>query len=608
MSERLANGPVGGAAAPPRWVLPTILAAAAALRLGHWLAVRRLPFVDTLVVDSAEYDRWARAIAAGGGPGDLPFFQPPLYPYLLATVYRLVASPHAVYLLQIAAALGGIYCLARAGREMVGASAGLAAAALAAVYGPFVFHDVQLLKESLAVDLVAALLWAMVVARRDHRSASWLLAGALFGLLSLLRENALLVAPLAVALAWRREDVRRSLTNGVLVVCGLALPLLPVALFNASRGGGLLPTTWQGGVNFYIGNHAGADGTYQPLTSGRQIPEHDGGEPWRIAERARGRPLGAAEVSAYWRDRALAWARERPADFARLQWRKLGLYWSAVEWPDAVDYAWVRERSPLLAFLALEFPGLIGLAVLGLGVAWRRRQLAALAPAWLFALAWMASTVAFFLFSRYRLPGLVPLTLVAGVGLADLPRAVSRERQPIVLAGLLLVAWGVSRLAPAEPNRELVHLNLGRLAAVRGDLVSAEREWRAVLATAPENAVARLELGTLAARQGRLAEARQLFAEAVGRDAGSPEAWANLGAAAAATGDVAAGRQALDRAYALDPTFAAALVNRVVVEVAAGDLGAAQVWYERLAAAAPEHPSLSPLAARIAAARSSAKP
>lgn len=608
MSERLADGQTRGALAPPRWALPAILTAAAALRLGHWLAVRRLPFVDALVVDSAEYDRWARAIAAGNGPGDQPFFQPPLYPYLLASVYQVVASPHAIYLLQIAAAIAGVYCLARAGREMAGASAGLAAAAIGAFYGPFVFHDVQLLKESLAVDLVAALLWALAVARRSGRASSWLLAGALLGFLALLRENALLVAPFTLLLAWRRAAPRQSLARVAVTLCGLVLPLLPVALFNASRGGGFLPTTWQGGVNFYIGNHAGADGTYQPLTSGRQIPELERREPWRLAEQALGRPLTGAEVSAYWRDRALAWARERPGDFVRLQLRKLGLYWSAIEWPDAVDYSWVRERSPLLAVLALEFPGLVVLAVLGLAVAWRRRLFDPLAPAWLFALAWMVSTVAFFLFSRYRLPGLVPLALMAGVGLAGLPRVVSGERRGFVFAGLVLLAWSVSRLAPAEPNRELVHLNLGRLAAARGDLDSAEREWRAVLTDAPESAVARLELGTLAARAGKFVEARRLFAEAVERDAGSPEAWANLGAAAAATGDVGAGRQALDRAYALDPTFAAALVNRVVVELAAGDPGAAQVWYERLVAAAPGHPALAPLSARIAAARSSAKP
>ena len=48
--------------------------------------------------------------------------------------------------------------------------------------------------------------------------------------------------------------------------------LAPVAVRNAALGGGLLPTTYQGGVNFWIGNHDGADGTYQPVSPGKQEP------------------------------------------------------------------------------------------------------------------------------------------------------------------------------------------------------------------------------------------------------------------------------------------------------------------------------------------------
>lgn len=596
--------PAEAPGSPPRWALPAVLAGAAALRLGHWLAVARLPFVDALVVDSAEYDRWARALVAGERVGDAPFFQPPLYPHLIALVYRVAATPHAFYLVQIVAAIVGLWCLYRAGREMAGERAGLAAAAVAGLYGPFVFHDVQLLKESLAVGLVSALLWALAVARRTGRGGIWLLAGALLGALALLRENALLLLPLLIPLALRRGAPARALRDAALFAGGLALALAPVAVVNASRGGGFLPTTWQGGVNYYIGNHAGADGTYRPLTAGRQIPELERREPWRLAEAAIGRPLSAAEVSAYWLGRATAWARERPGDWLRLQLRKFGLYWSGYEWPDAVDYYWVRARSPLLRAVGLELGGLVLLAALGLGVAWRQRAWGRLAPALLFGVGWMLATVAFFLFSRYRLPGLVPLCLFAGVGLAGLARAGDTPgRRGTALAALLLVAWGGPRLALPAPRADLVHLNLGRLAMARGDAAAAEAEWRAALAADPSGADARRELGTLAARAGRFGEARALLEEAVARDPGSPEAWANLGAVASATGDAAAARVALDRALALDPLFPPALANRTLVELAAGDLTAAAEWHARLIAAAPDHPAVSTLAARLAAAR-----
>ena len=44
-----------------------------------------------------------------------------------------------------------------------------------------------------------------------------------------------------------------------------ALVLAPVALRNRAAGGELVLTTSQAGANFYIGNHPGADGRYQPL-------------------------------------------------------------------------------------------------------------------------------------------------------------------------------------------------------------------------------------------------------------------------------------------------------------------------------------------------------
>jgi tetratricopeptide (TPR) repeat protein len=257
--------------------------------------------------------------------------------------------------------------------------------------------------------------------------------------------------------------------------------------------------------------------------------------------------------------------------------------------------------------VGLELGGLALLAAMGLIVAWRQRSWPRLAPALLFAFAWMLATVVFFLFSRYRLPGLVPLCVLAGVGLAGLGApalapALAPTARRAALAGLLLLAWGLPRLALPRPRADLVHLNLGRLAAARGDAAAAEQEWRAALAADPRSATARLELATLAARAGRFGEARTLLTEAVALDPGSPEAWANLGAAASATGDPAAARAALDRALALDAGFAPALANRVLVELAAGDLAAATGWHVRLAAAAPDHPSVAALAARLAAA------
>nr|MDP9122738.1 glycosyltransferase family 39 protein [Acidobacteriota bacterium] len=170
-----------------RAALLFILGVALVLRLAHWWAVRRAPFFAQLVVDSDEYDRWARQIAAGDWLGKEVFFQAPLYPYLLGALYTVCGrSLDAVYLTQIGCAVLGCYALYRAGRQMDSERSGLAAAALAAVYGPFLFYDVQVLKESLAVSVTCLLLWALAAARARPGGWRWLAAGLCLGALALL--------------------------------------------------------------------------------------------------------------------------------------------------------------------------------------------------------------------------------------------------------------------------------------------------------------------------------------------------------------------------------------------------------------------------------------
>jgi 4-amino-4-deoxy-L-arabinose transferase-like glycosyltransferase len=549
-----------------RAALALVLGAAAALRLAHWAAVAEQPFFARLAMDSQEYDRWARALAAGDWLGAEPFFQAPLYPYLVALVYRLAGpSTDAVYLLQIAVAVAALAALARAADRLLGPPHGLVAAALGAVYAPFVFHDVQLLKESFAVAATCLLLAALAAARAGGRAAIWLGAGAVLGVLALLRENALLLAPLLVLLALRRAERRASLVRVAAFVAGLALPLVPVAARNAALGGGFLPTTWQGGVNFWIGNNPHADGTYRPVSPGKQVPALERAEPRRIAEAETGRSLSGAEVSRFWRDRSLRWAAREPAAFARLQLAKTRLYLSWYEWPDAVDYYWTKSISPALALPLAEFGSVSLLALAGFVLA--RRRWRELAPVWLFEIGWAASTIVFFLFARYRLPAVPGLLVLAAVPLVALGRALREKRRAVALAGALAIAaaWAAPHLAGFRPRTGLVEFNLGRLAQEAGDAAAAERHYERALEAAPGDFLAAMNLGTLAARRGDLARGRMLLERAAALEPDSDDARANLGAAHLAAGDLAAARRELERALALNPAHAAARRNLELV-------------------------------------------
>jgi 4-amino-4-deoxy-L-arabinose transferase-like glycosyltransferase len=583
-----------------RRLLFALLALALVLRLGHWWAVRKAPFFGQLVMDSQEYDRWARQIAAGDWLGSEVFFQAPLYPYLLALLYRL-SGPHldAVYLFQIALAVAGIYALYRAGREVAGEEVGLAAAGLAAIYGPFLFYDVQLLKESPAVAVTAFLLWALAAARARPSFGRWLGAGVLAGGLALLRENALLIVPFLALLAWRYPR-RQFLRDGGALLLGTVLALAPVALRNAWIGGEPLPTTSQGGVNFYIGNNAQADGTYRPIVPGKQIPALERQEPTRVAEAALGRRLAAGEVSRYWLRQALAWARENPGAYLRLQLHKLHLFWSWYEQPDAVDYYYARSLSPLLRLPLLEFGGAALLAAVGLLLA--RRRLKPFAPALVFTLAWCASTVVFFLFSRYRLPVVPALLLLGAVPVAAGVAAFreGRRQAGLGLALLLLAALALPRLAGFAPRLDLVHYNLARLAEDRGQPEEAAAHYRSALASNPADFLSYLNLGNLAARSGNLPAALGLYDRAATLEPRSDDAQSNLGGAYLAMGRLPEANDHLDRALKLNPQNLKALHNRAVLAWKEGDLAAAREWNAREIGVDPRNPAALRLRERLA--------
>lgn len=540
-----------------RRTLFALLSATALLRLAHLVAVRDAPFVGQLALDSQEYDRWARAIAAGDWLGSAPFFQAPLYPYLVAVVYRFVAAtPIAVYILQIAVAVLGCWAMVRAGEALAGPRAAGATGLLFALYTPFWFFDAQLMKESLAVSAVCLLLLLLLKARASERLSPWFAVGLVCSFLALLRENMLLVVPFLLLLTWREKTGRgwlSALRPGALLLLGLALPLAVVASRNAALGGGFLPTTSQGGVNFFIGNNPAADGTYRPLVPGKQVPGYEREGARILAEQAVGRPLAADEVSGYWLRRALAWARAEPWSFLRLQLAKLGLYWDGYEWPDAVDYYWMKSISRPLRLPLLEWSAAALLALWGLLL--ERRRLAVWWPVLVFEVGWMLSVVAFFVFSRYRLPAVPGLLLLAAIPVARAGEAFGRgeRRKGAAMVAGLVILWLAPHVPGYAPRTDLVEFNLGRLAEERGDRVAAAAHYERTLVADPENLSATLNLGTLAARAGDYATARTRFARAVELAPQSDDAHADLGGALLALGDPAGAERELTRALELNP-------------------------------------------------------
>jgi tetratricopeptide (TPR) repeat protein len=378
---------------------------------------------------------------------------------------------------------------------------------------------------------------------------------------------------------------RAGIPAAATFLAGVAIVVLPVAIRNSVVSGGFYVTTSQFGPNFYIGNNARSDGTYQSLRFGRGAPEYERQDATEIAERATGRTLTPAEVSSYWTDQALDFIGGQPAAWLRLMARKALLLVNAKEMLDTESQESHAEWSlPLrITGIAGHFGVLVPIAVFGLAVSWPTR-----ARWWILLVllgAYAASVVMFYVFARYRYP-LVPMLIpFAAAGLVAAPAflrglaatlkgsphdrkeedarfsrsaalsgprsssataqeaevgslarsgssasLLGRRSHAAIVAGVVAIAIlsNGPRLLSAEVMRAVTEHNLGAALQSDGRFDEAMVHYKRALAIKPDYAPAYNNLASTLRARGQLAEAVATYQEALRLRPDYPEAHYNL--------------------------------------------------------------------------------
>ena len=486
--------------------------------------------------DSRAYDEWAQRIAAGDWIGRDVFYQAPLYPYFLASIYA-IAGHNLLLVRLVQVILGSLacVCVALAGRNFFSPRIGVAAGLILALYAPAIFFDGLIQKSTLDVFFLSLVIWLIsrvpneaALKGRPHvdfasAPSQWLSLGLAIGALSLTRENAIVFT--AVVAVWAFVVAR---TRGLaLFVAGVALVLLPVALRNSFVGGGFYVTTSQFGPNFYIGNNPSADGTYQSLRFGRGAPEYERQDATEIAERELGRSLTPAEVSSYWTDRALDFIAGRPADWLRLEAKKSALLVNATEMLDTESQESHAEWSLPLRVTGIvgHFGLLVPLAVVGIIAMWPARArwwvlLAMIA-------AYAASVLLFYVFARYRYPLVPMLVPFAAAGLLAAADELSarvrstRSAAPTVTRWPALAAVAVAAIVSNWPilsgdvMRSITEHNLGAAFQADGRYDDAVEHYRRALALQPDYAPAYNNMASAFRAKGDVRQAVSTYQQAL---------------------------------------------------------------------------------------------
>lgn len=471
--------------------LVAVLAVALGLRVLHLLEIRANdPFFEAPSVDPRLYHEWASRIAQGDWLGEEIFFLGPLYPYFLGVVYSVFgASLLAAKIVHVALGTATVALVFALARRVFDRRVAFVAAAIAASYRMAPFYEGTLVVANLLLPLTLLVVLATLRVRDRPTAPRALLAGVATGVAALARQNALLYAPLAMGwllFALRdRAPLARRTGLAVALAAGVLLAVLPATLRNLAVGGDLVWINAAGGAPFFTGNNPDADGTFRVPRIFSQALADDPLEQramyTKLAEQTLGRELLPSEVSRFWVDQGLAWIRARPLDWLRLEWKKFGLFWNAHEvWNNrsiSIDRAFSRVlRAPLPTF------GIVApLALLGMGLSWRRAR--DLFPLYAMIGVSLATALAFFVLSRYRMP-IVPLLAIfaayALVQLFDLSRA--RRARALAACGVSVaaLAWFVHREIVRE-DLSIAHYNLAnRYMLTRQWDLAIDHYWKTI--------------------------------------------------------------------------------------------------------------------------------
>jgi hypothetical protein len=274
--------------------------------------------------------------------------QPPLYPLLVASIFR-VTGAYSYRSLLIAvglnAALSSLTAvmILRLGKRDFGSLAGVLAAWVWACWMYEAAVAIQLWGSGVSALLLVVALWLLPGVAGSRQLSRWLIFGVLAGAAAL--NNPALLAVFLFFWVWLgASQQKRDQSTRILLIASVGiflLVLLPWTIRNYQVFHRVIPLRDNFGAELWFGNHEGATRRYD-----RDFPIADPSDFNRQGE------IGFMESK---RDIALQFIGQHPAEFLRLSaWRCLW-YWTT---PDPVVWSIVSLMGWIGMFLALRRKGL----------------------------------------------------------------------------------------------------------------------------------------------------------------------------------------------------------------------------------------------------------
>jgi 4-amino-4-deoxy-L-arabinose transferase-like glycosyltransferase len=224
------------------------------------------------IQDQVSYDALARSLLEGRGYSFTenwypftPAYTPTahwsfIYPLYLAGIY-LITGYHPLVARLFQGVLAGIlvsFLLYLIGRRVADETTGLTSAALAAVYGYFIYYNAALMTETFFIVCVLLSLHLGLEIKEQPTLKRWIGLGLALGIASLLRQTILFFIPfLFIWLFWESKKGEVHLWHFALPVAIVTLMIVPWTIRNYLVFHQLLPLNSNAGYALYASNNPG---------------------------------------------------------------------------------------------------------------------------------------------------------------------------------------------------------------------------------------------------------------------------------------------------------------------------------------------------------------
>jgi len=483
------------------------------IRILFILEVRHLPFswVSPYVVDSWAYHRWALEIVNGDFWGSEVFFLRPIYPYLLALLYKLFGPKVLiVQVFQALLATASSFLLYRCTEKIFNRSAAFVAGIGFALCGVLTFYTGALLYVEITIFFSLLTLYLFTATRFPLPTYRLVFAGISFGLLVICRPELLLLAPLLLIYLWQNKTSLKGVALFSLISL-LTIGIVPLRNFAVARDPVFF--TAHSGINFYYGNNPSADGTWQSppeLSTGLGF-SHERLK--KVAKVVEGKELTWSRASSYWTKKGVNYILTHPLKWLQLLLRKFLLFGSNYEIPNNYYPETVRPFSRVLKIAFINYGVVAALGIIGMFFARRNRRAL---PVYLFVLGYLGSALIFYVLSRLRAPVIPFLLMFTGSAVTEiyqLLRHAPKRRVGIVSLGIAALIYFATNLIPVNrnPYSAQAWTQLGNIYLERHRTSSAIEALNRALQFDQDNAAARYSLILAYASVRRVPEAEREF-------------------------------------------------------------------------------------------------